>query len=186
MEYLNLFFSCRKQQLRFRVRAEGYMRETRGINFSAFVPNAWNHVVLVAPPGGGSVKVYINGDSLGRSVTYRGGGSNTQPSPPQFYLGRNIRGNTWRRGYFNGSFSAIIVWKEALTNAQVASLYQTYLPALQSDVTLSVSLLRHFAPVSARGCFKEPSTIADLYNSRSTNRVCLQGSPFIPLLGFPQ
>jgi hypothetical protein len=74
--------------------------------------NVWNHYAMMFKDG--AVKGYINGELV---VT----ASATLNSPASCDL--IIGGDVWSPGYFDGQIDAVGIWNRALSDAEVAELY---------------------------------------------------------------
>ncbi len=96
-------------------------------------PNQWTHVVAVygsSGNGGGNMRLYVNGELAGRTVT----SSRYVPSQPRpdtdltmTRIGSNeLNGDGVRRFPFNGSIDEIMIFDRALTGDEVGAMYQNF------------------------------------------------------------
>ena len=99
-------------------------------NGGSFSPNVWYHMAVVRD-GNGNWTTYINGEAKGSGVS-AANLDNINPGTP-IWLGSNHDNSNNPTNPFKGSLDEVLVFKRALTPAEVRALYSKPVLRLQLD-----------------------------------------------------
>jgi hypothetical protein len=109
-----LYLDKGNNELRFKVSATG--AERPGIPATSLMTGAWLHVAGVYDGAAGTAKIYLNGELMDT----HGGPTGLVKMGQVAAIGRN---GATAENPFSGSVDDVAIWSEALTDAQIATLY---------------------------------------------------------------